>query len=268
MNEHHRETWNRIRSHDFDALGDALPFHRRLARENGWTVEHAQAVMEEYRRFCFLAVHAGHPVTPSDAVDQAWHLHLVYTVDYWETFCPAVLGRPLHHGPTRGGAAEDVKFEDWYERTRRSYVRFFGAPPADVWPPAAERFANATAFRRVDTSRKLVLDRRTLWRTAAAAGLVGAVGSVLAAEPADSASGIFTTVLVIAAVVVALILLARRARGGAPADRGSGAGCGGGGGVGGGTTKTKTSDSSDTADGGDGSGSSGCGSGCGGGCGG
>ncbi|MEK6230809.1 MAG: hypothetical protein N2A42_03075 [Luteolibacter sp.] len=35
--------------------------------------------MTEYKRFVALAMLAGHPVTPSEEVDQAWHLHLVYT---------------------------------------------------------------------------------------------------------------------------------------------------------------------------------------------
>ncbi len=45
-------------------------------------------MFDEYRRFAFLAATAGHPVTPSDAVDQAWHLHLTYSRDYWDRFCP------------------------------------------------------------------------------------------------------------------------------------------------------------------------------------
>ncbi|MEZ6192343.1 MAG: hypothetical protein R3C45_13785 [Phycisphaerales bacterium] len=51
-------------------------------------------MVNEYRRFCYLAIAAGHTVTPSDEVDQAWHLHLLYTRDYWEDFCPNVLGTP------------------------------------------------------------------------------------------------------------------------------------------------------------------------------
>ncbi|WP_207796605.1 glycine-rich domain-containing protein [Sphingomonas oleivorans] len=80
-----------------------LPFAKRLARENGWTDAHAARVIEEYRRFCFLSVTGDGEMTPSDAVDQVWHLHLSYSRDYWERFCPNVLGRALHHGPTAGG---------------------------------------------------------------------------------------------------------------------------------------------------------------------
>src|SRR5262245_11583978 len=83
-----------------------LSFAARLARENGWNAVFTERVITEYKRFCFLAATAGHEVTPSDAVDQAWHLHLTYTRDYWQRFCPDVLGGPLHHGPTSGGDNE------------------------------------------------------------------------------------------------------------------------------------------------------------------
>lgn len=97
-----------------------LSHTRRLARENGWSARQAARVFEEYRRFVYLAVTAAHPVTPSDAVDQAWQLHLTYTQDYRERLCPEVLGRALHHGPTRGGREAGARFFEQYAQTLRS----------------------------------------------------------------------------------------------------------------------------------------------------
>jgi len=108
----------RIEAFSPDEPGIAFPFTARLAQENGWTREHARRVTREYLRFVYLAMTAGHPVTPSRAVDEAWHLHLTCTRSYWEEMCGRVLGRPLHHDPTRGGAEEEAKFADWYARTR------------------------------------------------------------------------------------------------------------------------------------------------------
>src|SRR5438309_235996 len=68
----------------------ALSFAARLARENGWSASYAARVIDEYKCFCFLAVTGDQEVTPSDAVDQAWHLHLTYSRDYWERFCPPI----------------------------------------------------------------------------------------------------------------------------------------------------------------------------------
>ena len=83
--------WQRIAAHHIGPPDAALSFARRLARENRWSLAYAERVIEEYRRFCYLAMTAGHEVTPSDQVDQAWHLHLTYSRDYWERFCPEVL---------------------------------------------------------------------------------------------------------------------------------------------------------------------------------
>ncbi|NLS25343.1 hypothetical protein S2M10_03070 [Sphingomonas sp. S2M10] len=156
----------------------ALSFVERLARENGWRRDHAERVFEEYRRFCFLAVTAGHVVTPSDPVDQAWHLHLAYTRDYWERFCPQVLGRPLHHGPTAGGAAEQHRFFLQYTETLRSYERAFGPPPADLWPDAGRRLTQDHKARRVHPRDAFIVPRRHAGIAAALFGLAIVAGSL------------------------------------------------------------------------------------------
>lgn len=154
------DLWTRLEAFDLDATGASLPFSQRLARDNGWSPAFARRVVLEYKRFLYLAATCGHPVTPSDEVDQAWHLHLVYTRSYWDELCGQVLGFALHHGPTKGGAAEGHKFEDWYALTLASYHAAFGTlPPPDVWPPAAQRFGDAPYFRRVNLRRHWLLPR-------------------------------------------------------------------------------------------------------------
>ncbi|MDT8758130.1 hypothetical protein MZO42_05415 [Sphingomonas psychrotolerans] len=171
--------WTRLSLYRFGHDNAALPFAERLARDNGWSRAEADRVIEEYRRFCFLAVTATHPVTPSDQVDQAWHLHLTYTRDYWERFCPEVLGRPLHHGPTAGGADEQHRYFIQYAETLRSYERVFGSPPADLWPDAARRLNEDPKARRVHPRDAIIVPRKVM-RTvlvllAALAALVGAL---------------------------------------------------------------------------------------------
>lgn len=151
--------WSALSSYIIGPDDAALGFTRRLARENGWSSAQAARVMEEYRRFCFLAVTAGHQVTPSDAVDQAWHLHLTYSRDYWERFCPQVLGRPLHHGPTAGGPVEQARYFAQYAETLKSYEAVFGPPPADLWPDARRRLIEDPKARRVHPRDGLVLPR-------------------------------------------------------------------------------------------------------------
>lgn len=140
----------------------ALSFTARLARENGWSPAYAERVIGEYKKFCFLAVTGDREVTPSDAVDQAWHLHLTYSRDYWERFCPDVLGRPLHHGPTAGGAGERGRFFEQYADTLKRYEQVFGeAPPADIWPSGARRLIDDPRARRVHPRDAFIIPRRT-----------------------------------------------------------------------------------------------------------
>ena len=83
MNTNQTELWQRLEQFQLDEAQVAFPFTARLARENGWSRALAQRVALEYKRFAFLCVAAGHPCTPSEQVDQAWHLHLIYTRSYW-----------------------------------------------------------------------------------------------------------------------------------------------------------------------------------------
>lgn len=134
----------RMARYELDAPADTVPFSRKLRRETGWSAAYAARVIEEYKRFAILAVAAGGKVSPSKAVDRVWHLHLTDTRRYWDEFCPQVLGRPLHHEPSRGGTGEAEVLAAQYRATLEAYGRVFGeAPPRDIWP------SGPTAIRRV-----------------------------------------------------------------------------------------------------------------------
>ena len=150
----------RVETFALDQPGAALPFTSRLAREQGWTHAFAARVVTEYKRFVILAVTAGHPVSPAEAVDQAWHLHLVYTKSYWQDLCRDILGQDLHHEPTSGGGTETAKFADWYQRTLQSYRDLFGEePPPEIWPPPERRFADSSPGRWIDLSHYWLLPK-------------------------------------------------------------------------------------------------------------
>ncbi len=169
--------WHSIAAHTIGPADASLTFAARLARENRWSLSHAERVIGEYKRFCYLAVTAGHQVTPSDAVDQAWHLHLTYSRDYWTIFCPEVLSCDLHHGPTKGGAAERARFYQQYAETLAAYEAAFGeTPPGDIWPSAHRRFAVDPGDVRINFSDGIMLPRRV----ALALGLVVLVAGWLA----------------------------------------------------------------------------------------
>ncbi len=139
--KHRDQLWEKIQNFQIDLPGSSLKFSDRLARENGWTRDFALRALEEYRKFMFLAVVSGHTVTPSEEVDQVWHLHLIYTESYWKDFCRDILEIEINHGPTKGGKAENDKFHNWYEKTKESYKIIFNEePPLDIWPRTYYRF--------------------------------------------------------------------------------------------------------------------------------
>lgn len=277
--------WDKLSTFCLDVPASALSFSQRLARENDWSPDFTRRVLEEYRRFLFLAARAGHPVTPSDEVDQAWHLHLVYTESYWNDLCRDILGKPLHHGPTRGGSAEGGKFAAWYARTLESYEKIFAqAPPPDIWPASERRFAPARHCR-VNKADWWMVSRAGLKRTLRSAAIVigGVVTLCLGLSACKGGEGSTGLLLFFGALVVWNIIKSAGGKGrtgkgskdGGGCSTGScgssgcsssgsssshsgghGSGCGSHGGDGGGSS------------GGDGGGSSGCGSSCGGGCGG
>jgi len=141
--------------------GDRLTFLARLARENGWSHSYAKRCILEYKRFIYLAATSATPMTPSDQVDQVWHLHLTYTESYWHELCGAILKRPLHHGPTRGGSKEAIKYKAQYQSTLDRYHQVFNEkPPSDIWLDSHRRFENADRFIRLNTSEYLLIKKK------------------------------------------------------------------------------------------------------------
>jgi uncharacterized protein (TIGR04222 family) len=132
--EQNLELQKRLDAYQIDDPKSSFPFSSKLAKEQNWTPEFTQQAIREYKRFCFLAVAAGHPVSPSEIVDEVWHLHLTYSHEYWNHFCPKVLEMPFHHFPSTGGNEETAKFVDWRQKTLESYRTFFGEePPMPIW---------------------------------------------------------------------------------------------------------------------------------------
>jgi hypothetical protein len=147
------DLWSRIRDFTFNPPDASLTFEQRLARENAWSLDFAQAVIVEYKKFLYLLAKTRRELTPSDEVDQVWHLHLVYTRSYWQDLCNEVLGFPLHHQPTQGGGEQQQHFRRVYSQTLTLYREYFGAPPAAIWPDVERRFTDATAFTRINRTR-------------------------------------------------------------------------------------------------------------------
>lgn len=134
-------------------------FSERLARENGWSQSDSERVIIEYKMFACLIVLTDDQLTPSDSIDQAWHLHLTYTRNYWIKWSE-LLGKSIHHSPTSGGETEAEEFLTSYQRTLTEYQNAFRIrPPVDIWPPVHKRFSQNTQFVRLDTSKYIIWNK-------------------------------------------------------------------------------------------------------------
>jgi hypothetical protein len=239
-----------------EKTGGRYTFLHRLCRENNWSTAEGLRAIGEYKRFVYLATVSPTPVTPPPAVDQVWHLHLLYTRSYWEELCQGVLGQPLHHGPTAGGDEEDEKFGNWYERTRTLYREEFGtAPPADLWPAS---FSPEKRYQWTDLARNWIIPKPSF-----GAVLPGVFPLLLM----SGSSGFLVVMLILGVIVALTIKMAtedeeKKKRRGDGGDL-SGSGCGGFGG--GSDCGDSSGGDCGGGDGGGGCGGGGCGGGCGGG---
>ena len=121
----------------------------------GWTLERANAVEFEYRRFLYLMKrHPNEQTAPLVDVDTFWHYHILDTMKY-AADCEAVFGRFLHHFPYIGLRGEDdeqahervgQRMQELYETTfGEDYLR--GATAHSGAIQASANFAHSGAIQ-------------------------------------------------------------------------------------------------------------------------
>lgn len=105
-------------------------FIERMMKENLWSKDYTIRVIEEYKKFVYLATIQ--EVSPSYEIDQVWHTHIIFTKDY-KKMCQETLGIELHHNPIDTKSVR-TNGKDQYQETKRLYQKVFGyTPPADIW---------------------------------------------------------------------------------------------------------------------------------------
>lgn len=213
MKDH--DLWTRIEAMVLDDPDGDLPYSVKLAEAQRWTPEHTSAVIEEYKRFIYLAMIDASETTPSPDIDEAWHLHLTYTKHYWGEMCDRILKRPFHHVPC-SNRADMSRYHSQYEATKRLYRQEFDAdPPRDVWP-AADAASKAQAGHWIFNT-----------------GLIASIGSIFMLIPSGDRIWWIASAVSLAVLAVGWFLEKRHAAKGRQAKGdASGAGCGDGDGSG------------------------------------
>ena len=98
------------------------------ASGEGWSLEHANAVETEYRRFLYLMkAFPSEQIAPTRDVDTFWHYHILDTMKYARD-CEQAFGYFMHHYPYLGLAGDNgVEMQQQAgERMRELYESTFG----------------------------------------------------------------------------------------------------------------------------------------------
>lgn len=201
--------WQRLAQHAIPDLGGAGVFAAKLRRQQGWSRAYCARAIEDYRRFCYLSVRSASPMSPSPDIDAVWHLHLTHTRDYWQRFCPEVLGLNLHHEPASPGVADRAALAAQYASTLSAYQQAFGVPPAeDLWPGFVEQDQQSRSQRTVDTRRFWLLPRPTVWLRRwwlALGAAVPGTAAALDANPLQWSGPEFLMLFILLTVIVAIV---------------------------------------------------------------
>lgn len=142
--------WNRIQGFSLDASDAVFPFSKKLAKEENWSLDFTRKAIEEYKKFVYLCCILPNGASPSQIVDKVWHMHLIYTQNYWEEFCPNILKRSLHHHPSKGGTAEKEKHQNWFGDTMENYRKVFQQDaPDEIWKELKQKAKIKSWWKRM-----------------------------------------------------------------------------------------------------------------------
>lgn len=145
----------------------------------GWTLEYAEMIESEYRRFLYLMkMFPNEPTAPLFDVDIFWHYHILDTMKY-VVDCESVFGYFLHHFPYVGlrGEEDEAAHRDAGQRMKEIYEQTFGEPYGRALQAAVAPLAGDVAMQAPGGNDVL----RTAWSVKAVGPhpvLAGAAWSV------------------------------------------------------------------------------------------
>lgn len=123
--------WLKLNVMNAQGLQAFAPLMQIMEKQMGSNAETERRVIEEYRKFLFLAMRAGHQVIPPGPVNDVWMAHLQNAQNYWENLGQMITERPAAQGVDAKGFAS---MADAWTATLKSYETIFGTkPPMDIW---------------------------------------------------------------------------------------------------------------------------------------
>jgi hypothetical protein len=102
----------------------------RISREMKCSVERAEGLFDDMIMFLWMASTTSEVRVPTPAIDEAWHVFLLFTKDYM-SFCDQYCGGYMHHQPHLGKPT-DITLE-LVAPTIDHMAEAFGGPPSRNW---------------------------------------------------------------------------------------------------------------------------------------
>lgn len=127
----HQDLWDCLLNFEFDNPKENYGFTLRLATENKWTLNFTKGAILEYKKFMYLAAISSRMVSPSQAVDEVWHMHLLFSKSY-SKLC-LYLGKTIEHIPSTHNHSEKQTFTNARNLTKELYELHFGKQPELYW---------------------------------------------------------------------------------------------------------------------------------------
>ena len=201
-----------ISAESFQAIADLdlEPIKVKLMHEEsgeGWSLQKANAVEFEYRRFLYLMkTFPQEQTAPLMDVDIFWHYHILDTMKY-AADCEAVFGYFLHHFPYIGLRGEDdveahhrvgermkelyeATFGEDYLRAETAYsgatVAYSGATAKEAQTAYSGATAGQTAYSGATVQAKTAYSGATTGKTAYSGATVAYSGATVQAKTAYS----------------------------------------------------------------------------------
>ena len=137
------ELWAKIRDHRFPDLPDGTSFEDYQKKRTRMSAKGTMLALFEYRCFLYLSAISSDELVPSTTVAEIWKVHMNHTVEYWDYFCPEILGQELLYVPRK---QRDLK-KQRYLKTLALYEAEFGDPaPRYIWPQGHDQLIAVIAF--------------------------------------------------------------------------------------------------------------------------
>lgn len=102
----------------------------RIAKDMGCSLARAESLFQDLTQFLWIASASTKACLPTPAIDEAWHVFLLFTKDY-SHFCETYCGRFMHHEPSV--VTDELELASLIEPSIDQMHLLLGKKPSSNW---------------------------------------------------------------------------------------------------------------------------------------